>query len=136
MDYIARQVPLSMGFSRQEYWSGLSFPSPGDLPDPDIKLKSLVSPALEGRFFTNCTTWEAYITIKQWPKPGDTIVLTMYRSYVVRFKSYQFLIVLFYIPGSYLRPRFLLLALYYGKCFLELYLLLLSNSKVNHFKES
>ena len=33
----ARQVPLSMGFSRQEYWSGLPFPSPGDLPDPGIK---------------------------------------------------------------------------------------------------
>ena len=34
----ARQAPLSMGFSRQQYWSGLSFPSPGDLPDPGIKL--------------------------------------------------------------------------------------------------
>ena len=36
----AHQVPLSMGFSRQEYWSGLPFPSPGDLPDPEIKFKS------------------------------------------------------------------------------------------------
>ena len=34
---VARQAPLSMGFSRQEHWSGLSFPSPGDLPDPGIK---------------------------------------------------------------------------------------------------
>ena len=34
---IARQAPLSMGFSRQEYWSGLPFPSPGDLPDPGIE---------------------------------------------------------------------------------------------------
>ena len=34
MDYIAGQAPLSIGFSRQEYWSGLPFPSPGDLPDP------------------------------------------------------------------------------------------------------
>ena len=34
---VARQAPLSMGFSRQEYWSGLPFPSPGDLPDPGIK---------------------------------------------------------------------------------------------------
>ena len=41
------QDPLSMGFSRQEYWSGLSFPPPGDLPDPGIKPTS----ALEGRFF-------------------------------------------------------------------------------------
>ena len=35
---IAHQAPLSMGFSRQEYWSGLPFPSPGDLPNPGIKL--------------------------------------------------------------------------------------------------
>ena len=37
MNCIAYQAPLSMGFSRQEYWSGLPFPSPGDLPDPGIK---------------------------------------------------------------------------------------------------
>ena len=41
---VARQAPLSMGFSRQEYWSGLRFPSPGDLPDPGIEPKS---PALQ-----------------------------------------------------------------------------------------
>ena len=39
--------PLSMGFTRQEYWSGLPFPSPGDLPDPGIKLASPVSPVLQ-----------------------------------------------------------------------------------------
>ncbi|KAM7230968.1 hypothetical protein CapIbe_018458, partial [Capra ibex] len=43
---LARQAPLSMGFSRQEYWSGLPFPSPGDLPDPGIDPASLMSPAL------------------------------------------------------------------------------------------
>jgi len=37
---VARQAPLSMGFSRQEYWSGLPCPPPGDLPDPGIKLRS------------------------------------------------------------------------------------------------
>ena len=37
---VARQAPLSLGISRQEYWSGLPFPSPGDLPDPGIKLRS------------------------------------------------------------------------------------------------
>ena len=42
---------LSMGFLRQEYGSGLPFPSPGDIPDPGIKLASLMSPALAGRFF-------------------------------------------------------------------------------------
>ena len=49
---VACQMPLSMGFSRQEYWSGLSFPLPGDLPDPGIKPTSLMSPALAGGFFT------------------------------------------------------------------------------------
>ena len=46
------QVPLSMGFSRQEYWSGLPCPPPGHLPDPGIKPASPASPALAGRFFT------------------------------------------------------------------------------------
>ena len=45
------QAPLSMEVSRQEYWSGLSFPSPGDLSDPEIEPKSHMPPALAGRFF-------------------------------------------------------------------------------------
>ena len=49
---VARQAPLSMGFFRQEYWSGLLCPPPGDLPDPGIKPESPASPALTGRFFT------------------------------------------------------------------------------------
>ena len=49
--FIAHQAPLSMGFPRQGYWSGIPFPSPGDLPDPGIKLASLMSPALAGGFF-------------------------------------------------------------------------------------
>ena len=49
---VANQASLSMGFSRQEYWSGLPFPTPGDLPNPEIKVASLSSPALAGRFFT------------------------------------------------------------------------------------
>ena len=61
---VAYQAPLSMGFSRQEYWSGLPFPSPEDLPDPGIKPASLVSPALAGRFFTTGTTWEALTLAK------------------------------------------------------------------------
>ena len=48
---IAHQSPLSVGFSRQEYWSELPFPSPGNLPDPEIKPTSLVAPALAGGFF-------------------------------------------------------------------------------------
>ena len=42
---VACQAPMSMGFSRQEYWSGLPFPSPGDLPDPGIEAMYLTSPA-------------------------------------------------------------------------------------------
>ena len=45
--YVACQAPLSMGFFRQEYWSGLPFPPPGDLPDPGIKPSSSASPALQ-----------------------------------------------------------------------------------------
>ena len=47
---VAHQALLSMGFSRQEYWTGLPFPSPGDLPDPAIKLRS---PALQADALTS-----------------------------------------------------------------------------------
>ena len=56
---VALQVPLSVGFSRQEYWSGLLCPPPGDLPHPGMEPRSLMSPALAGRFFTIRATWEA-----------------------------------------------------------------------------
>ena len=52
----ARQAPLSTGFSRQEYWSGLTFPSPGGLLDPGIEPECLMSPALAGRFFSTSAT--------------------------------------------------------------------------------
>ena len=55
---VACQAPLSVEFSRQEYWSGLSCPSPGNLPDPGIEPVSLTSPALAGGFFTISATWE------------------------------------------------------------------------------
>ena len=48
----ACQAPMSMGFSRQDFWSGLLFPLPGDLPNPETELESLVSPAVTGRFLT------------------------------------------------------------------------------------
>ena len=55
---VACQAPLSMYFSRQEYWSGLPFSLPGHLPNPGIELTFLLSPALAGGFFTNCAPWE------------------------------------------------------------------------------
>ena len=55
---IAYQAPLSMGFSRQEYWNGLPCPPPADLLDPGIEPTSLRSPALADGFLTTGTTWE------------------------------------------------------------------------------
>ena len=51
-----------MGFSRQEYWTGLTGPPPGDLPNSGNEPPSLTSPALAGRFLTTSTTWEALLT--------------------------------------------------------------------------
>ena len=69
---VAHQAPLSMGFSRHEYWSGLPFPS-GDLPDPGIKPVSPASPALAGGFFTTSATWQAqeYWSGEPFPSPED-----------------------------------------------------------------
>ena len=55
---VAHQTPLSMGCSRQEHWSGLPFPTPGDLPSPEIESASLISPALAGRLLTTRASWE------------------------------------------------------------------------------
>ena len=55
---VAFQAPLSMGFSRQECWSGLPGLPPGDLPDLGIKPSPRLSPALAGGFFTTSTMWE------------------------------------------------------------------------------
>ena len=51
-----------MGFSRQQYWSGVLCPPPGDLPDPGMEPKSVTSPALADRFFTTSVTWEVLYT--------------------------------------------------------------------------
>ena len=57
---VAHQVPQSRGFSRQECWSGLPYPPPRDLPNPEVERTSLLSPALAGTFFITSTTWEAH----------------------------------------------------------------------------
>ena len=56
---VAHQAPLSVGFARQEYWSGLPCPPPGDLPNLGTEPVSLTSPTLAGVFFTTSTIWEA-----------------------------------------------------------------------------
>ena len=53
---VAHQAPLSMGFSRQEYWSALPCPPPGEFPNLGMEPVSLMSPSLAGRFFTTTTT--------------------------------------------------------------------------------
>ena len=67
---VASQAPLSMKFSRQEYWSGLPLPTPGDAPDPGKEPPSLASPALIGRFFTTSTTWGALTPAECHSKAG------------------------------------------------------------------
>ena len=72
---IACQAPLSMGFSSQEYWSGLPFPFPGDFPLPWIEPTSLMSPALASKFFTTSDLWEPPVGLslnKLWEIVKDT----------------------------------------------------------------
>ena len=58
---LAHQATLSMGFCRQQYWSGLPCPPPWDLADPGIEPSSLTPPALASRFYTSSTTWDIYV---------------------------------------------------------------------------
>ena len=60
---VACQAPLSIGFSRQEYWSELPFSPPGDFPNPGIEPTPLMSPALAGGFFTTSATWEVLFAL-------------------------------------------------------------------------
>ena len=83
---VAHQVPLTMGFSSQEYWNGLSCPPPSDLSNPGMEPESLMSPALAGGFFTTSTTWEAY-THTHTHTHTHTYLLTMtliiYNIYII-----------------------------------------------------
>ena len=58
---VAHQAPLSIGFPRQEYWSGLPRPPSGDLSNPGIEPEFLMARALTGRFFTTSAAWEAQL---------------------------------------------------------------------------
>ena len=62
---VAHQAPLFMGFSRREYWSGLPFPPPGDLPDPEIEAASPVSLALACGFFITQSLGNPFISVKE-----------------------------------------------------------------------
>ena len=74
---IACQAPLSMGFSRQEYWSKLVFPPPRNLPDPVIEPASM-SPSLVARFFITSTTWEALSSLPPPLNSGIALLLSLF----------------------------------------------------------
>ena len=76
---VACQAPLSVGFSRQKYWSGLPCPLSGYLPHPGIKTMSLMSPALAGRFFTTSATWEA---LASWKYSLSSFLLSFLPSFL------------------------------------------------------
>ena len=78
----ARQAPLFIGFSRQEYWSGLPCPPTGDLPDSGIKPVSLISPALAGRVFTTSATCEAYQRFLPAPEGRDLRIQTSIQGFI------------------------------------------------------
>ena len=80
---VARQAPLSMGFSRQVYWSWLPCPSAGDPPDPGIKPASLAFPVLVGGFFPTSATWEVPNKLVQKLKDKNCI-----KSIIATIKSY------------------------------------------------
>ena len=63
--FVTHQIPVSMEFSRQGYWSELPFPPPGDLSSPGIESTSLVSPALAGRFFTSVPSGKPSLLIRE-----------------------------------------------------------------------
>ena len=81
---VACQAPLSMRFFRQEYWNGLPFPTPGDLPNPGIESTSLMSPALAFRFFyffdNSHSVWRASLVaemVKNLPAMQETQVRSL-----------------------------------------------------------
>ena len=71
---VAYKPPLSVQFSRQEYWDGLPCPPPGDLPDPGMESTSLTCAALAGGFFFTSAMWEALCT---YPASSLSIPLRM-----------------------------------------------------------
>ena len=83
---IAHQAPLSMGFSKQEYQSGLPCPSPGDLPNVGIEPMTLMSSALTNRFFTTRTTWEALSRITSQVFCRSPFKLSLSAGYIITWR--------------------------------------------------
>ena len=91
---VAHQAPLSMEFSRQEYWSGLPFPTPGDLLTSETEPVSLASPALASGFLTTSATWEAHSVFYTYRiSKKNNIYIVSYLIFTVALK----VLVLFYL---------------------------------------
>ena len=110
---VAHQAPLSMGFSRQEYWSGLPCPPPGDLPNPGTEPRSLSSPEFAGTFFT--TAWEAHLKIRHWQNFGTSptqrcfyLEMQLNIIFSLFWNSYLYLTVNARIAPNYLIKKFLI----------------------------
>ena len=88
----AHQTPLSMGFSRQEYWSGRPCPPPGGLPHPGMEPASLMSPPPAGRFFTPSATWEVLGSIYLYVAPWSSFICFL----SLTFKSTNFFFFTFF----------------------------------------
>ena len=87
---IACKAPLSMKLFRQEYWRGLPYPSPGDLPNPGIKPTSLTSTALAGRFFPTSAIWEVPNAnfLAKWPfSQNSTSRILFDQTYPKKFRT-------------------------------------------------
>ena len=114
---VAYQVPLFLGFLRQEYCSGLPFPSLGNLSNPGIEPASHMSSALACGFFTTCTIWEAQFEAYQLATNQADIQIFHYNTFFfpLKFLGYLWLLLIkFYwsgpFPWSWLKPWGLLLA--------------------------
>ena len=87
---VVHQAPLSMGFSSQEYWSGLLCPSPGDLPGLGIEPASLMSLALSGRFFTASATWGVFCKYYPDVKCASCLMLEWITAGVIKMRIFCF----------------------------------------------
>ena len=111
---VAHQTPLFMGFSRQEYWSGLPCPSPGNPPDPEIELTPLMSPALASGFLTTGATWKAqqesnhrqYINERGWLCPNEILFVAQMFEFLIIFACHNILFFWLFINNLEMKTIF------------------------------
>ena len=101
---VAHQAPVFMEFSRQEYWSGLPFPSPGGLPDPRIELSSPASPSSAGRFFTTeppCSSCSVTSHVQLFATPWIAAHQTSF-SFTISWSLLKLMSIEFVMPSNHL----------------------------------